>query len=555
MHKKILALILVLQILLTCWACSNNSKNPNKGTSSNKETTSSENAESIDSDPSSDEADDAVSSAPNVKGEIIGTSTVTNDSHSKKEITVIEEEIEIIPSPYDAYKLNPMKGGSDSEAIVMRDKILKADDSLNITGKIYYVSNKGDNKNDGLSPETPFKDLTAVTGNMLSEGDAVLLERGSVFRLSGSYQCKSGVTYGAYGEGNKPAVYGSTTNFAKSYYWKPSDIKNVWMINFPFNGDMGNIVFNHGEHGCEREDFIRLLEENGDFYLDSSTNTLYVYTDKGNPGTGYYSIEIGTRMILFNLPSYNANNIHIDNICFKYSGNFAIRASINAKNITITNCEIGWIGGSLQPDGLNVYGNGIEIIGGGENISIKDNWIYQIFDSAMTFQGVSKNNGSLFRSIIFANNLMEYCGMAGIEWWTITGDSEYEDQTIVEDILFEGNITRFTGYGWTKNGERGARHIQGPWGRYRFINMRNFVIKNNIFDCALGGAYSYPFNDDQAPTDDQHFMTGNTYYQIATPNNVVNRYGKGETTATNQAEYEADIKRMEKNPKLIKWLS
>ena len=108
MHKKILALILVLQILLTCWACSNNSKNPNKGTSSNKETTSSENAESIDSDPSSDEADDAVSSAPNVKGEIIGTSTVTNDSHSKKEITVIEEEIEIIPSHYDAYKLNPM---------------------------------------------------------------------------------------------------------------------------------------------------------------------------------------------------------------------------------------------------------------------------------------------------------------------------------------------------------------------------------------------------------------------------------------------------------------
>ena len=263
MHKKILALILVLQILLTCCACSNNSKNPNKGTSSNKETASSENAESFDSDSSSDEADNAVSSAPIVKGEIIGTSTVTNDSDSEKEITVTEEEIEIIPSPDDAYKLNPMKGGSDSEAMAMRDKILKADDSLNITGKIYYVSNKGDNKNDGLSPETPFKDLSAVPRNMLSEGDAVLLERGSVFRLPGSYLCTNGVTYGAYGEGNKPAVYGSVTNFAKSYYWKPSDIKNVWMINFPFNGDVGNIVFNHGEHGCEREDFIRLLEENG----------------------------------------------------------------------------------------------------------------------------------------------------------------------------------------------------------------------------------------------------------------------------------------------------
>lgn len=139
-------------------------------------------------------------------------------------------------------------------------------------------------------------------------------------------------------------------NFAKGdYFWKPIELENVWKIDYDFgdNTDIGIIVFNHGEHARDRNDAKSDLAENGDFWWDDANKALYLYCDKGNPGTSYYSIEIGPRMALFNLTTNGANNITIDNICLKYSGNFAIRASIKSSNITVTNCEIGWIGGAL----------------------------------------------------------------------------------------------------------------------------------------------------------------------------------------------------------------
>ena len=507
-------------------------------------------------DNSSMSSSEDISDSDTVSDGSRGTAYETKESSFSGQLSLSntsasETEKEIIPSADDAYKLNPMTGGADREAAALRSKILNAGDNLNITGTVYYVSSvRGNDDNDGLSPEKPFKSLGKIQSTTLNAGDGVLLERGSIFRLTGTFSCKNGVTYGAYGEGNKPAVYGSSMNFAKGYFWSPSDIKNVWKISFPFNGDVGIIVFNHGEHGSNRTDYIRLLEKNGDFYMDSTTGQLYIYCDKGNPGLKYYSIEIGTRMILFNLPSYNASDIMIDNICFKYSGNFAIRSSINAKNITVTNCEIGWIGGSLQPDGLNVYGNGIEFLGGIKDSVVKNCWIYQIFDSAITFQGRNdtKDYTTAYKNVAFSENLLEYCGMAGLEWWTST---EPNEDTVIEDISFDNNIIRFTGYGWVKGAVRGARAIQGPWSRNVFINMKNFRITDNIIDCALGGMYSFPF--DTAPDPQKHIMMNNTYYQKATPTNTLNRFGEYQY-GSGQTDFENAVHLMEKSPKLVKWL-
>ena len=48
--------------------------------------------------------------------------------------------------------------------------------------KTYYVSSiRGNDKNDGLTQETPFRTLQQLTGRELGPGDRVLLERGSVF--------------------------------------------------------------------------------------------------------------------------------------------------------------------------------------------------------------------------------------------------------------------------------------------------------------------------------------------------------------------------------------
>ena len=466
-------------------------------------------------------------------------------------------EREIIPEPDEAYKLNRMTGGADAAASELRDKILNSADNLKVTGTKYYISPNGNDSNSGLSPETPLKTLGNRINSRLKPGDAVLLERGGVFRLGSSYACVNGVSYGAYGEGNKPAVYGSVTDFADPGYWELTEIPNVWKIKYRFSSDVGIMVFNHGERAGRRMNNIRSLSENGDFVTDLTGSCLYLYYDAGSPGSENYSIEIGTRTILFNLPSYNADNITIDNICFKYSGNFAIRASINSKNITVTNCEIGWIGGALQPDGKNVYGNGIELIGGTQNAIIRNCWIYQIFDSAVTFQGYHNYSQyeMCYKNISIENNLMEYCGMSAFEWWARTGDPDgTADDTVIDNISVSGNIMRFTGYGWVKGAVRGARTVQGPWGSYIYSNMSDFVIADNIFDISLGGMYSFPFYSEPAG----HIMKNNTYYQISNLQNpyqpnVASRYGKY-MYATNQSEFELAIASMEKSPRLVKWL-
>ena len=70
------------------------------------------------------------------------------------------------------------------------------------TGTAYYVSNQGDDGNDGLSPETAWSTLDRVNQASLEYGDAVFLERGGVWRNT-TVETKEGVTYSAYGGGRK----------------------------------------------------------------------------------------------------------------------------------------------------------------------------------------------------------------------------------------------------------------------------------------------------------------------------------------------------------------
>ena len=88
----------------------------------------------------------------------------------------------------------------DALAEKRKSEILNSADDLRISGNIYYVSSLGDDANDGLTPEKAWKTLGKVSEAELSEGDGVLFRRGDTFR--GRVKTRSGVTYGAYGEGD-----------------------------------------------------------------------------------------------------------------------------------------------------------------------------------------------------------------------------------------------------------------------------------------------------------------------------------------------------------------
>ena len=63
-----------------------------------------------------------------------------------------------------------------------KNEILNSGTAVTVTGKSYYVSNEGDDNNDGLSAVTPWKTLSKVSNADLNPGDGVFFRRGDLFR-------------------------------------------------------------------------------------------------------------------------------------------------------------------------------------------------------------------------------------------------------------------------------------------------------------------------------------------------------------------------------------
>ena len=90
----------------------------------------------------------------------------------------------------------------DEIADKMRTEILSTETDVVVFGTEYYVSADGNDSADGKSPETAWKTLGKASSATLSEGDVVYFRRGDIFR--GQLVSQTGVTYSAYGEGEKP---------------------------------------------------------------------------------------------------------------------------------------------------------------------------------------------------------------------------------------------------------------------------------------------------------------------------------------------------------------
>ncbi len=98
----------------------------------------------------------------------------------------------------------------------------------------YYVSSSGNDSNAGTSESTPWKTLTKVNSFTPKPGDQILFKRGDEW--SGSITVKasgtssSRITYGAYGTGNKPKIYGSEKITGWTQY-----SGNIYKANFNTN--------------------------------------------------------------------------------------------------------------------------------------------------------------------------------------------------------------------------------------------------------------------------------------------------------------------------------
>jgi hypothetical protein len=473
--------------------------------------------------------------------------TTTTTTEKKGSVAVLKDDKPFTGNAAVLY--NKQTSSYDADAEKLRQGILNTKDTVkpSTTGKTYYISPKGDDKNAGTSKDKAWKTTAnLLQKSMFKAGDVVLFERGGVYR--GAFKMVSGVTYAAYGSGYKPTIYSGERDYADASLWKETS-KNIWKLDTGIQPDIGNIIFNHGE-ACALKMLNNKLSINYQFYHDANKNCLYLYFDKGNPGKVWDAIELATQVTMIH-GAAGTHDVTIENLCIKYSGLHGIQVGDGSYNITLRGCEIGYIGGSMSDWGR--LGNGFELIHGGHDILVEDCWVYQCYDAGLTHQA-NAPYAIVQEDIIFRNNLVEYCTY-NIEFF-----NSYKNGHITRDILYEGNALRFAGYGWgiinrIHSSDVASANFNG-WNHIEACD--NYIIKNNVFDTA----YRYLINSGYVDGKNGPTFIGNTYIQhndtksavIKTQDTEKNQT-EAETTlwATDQASMEAAVKTFDSNPASVRF--
>ena len=386
----------------------------------------------------------------------------------------------------------------------MKQNILNSKDEAIITGKKYYISEKnGDDKNSGDSPDKPLKTIAGMSRLTLRQGDGVLFERGGIYR--GTFNAVKGVTYAAYGEGPKPLLMQSKSNYASPNLWKNTEYPNVYVCTRTFN-NVGIVGFDHDLFDYSDATYNELygipmnknilgfsgvsdLKTDLQFYNDLDSKKLYIYSDKGNPGERFKSIEIGEKE---NIINGSAEDVTVDNLAFKFTGAHAIGAG-STSNRTVTNCVFSWLGGSVLSNNFNGggpinYGNAVEIYGSCDGYYVENNWMYQIYDTAITHQLNSTGN-AVQENIRYHGNLMEY-NHWGIEFYNLRGDT-YDissESKVTRNVHIAYNIMRKGGFGWgTQERYRStaARLYSGTSMAANYAELTEY----NVFDRCTGYLY------------------------------------------------------------------
>ena len=316
------------------------------------------------------------------------------------------------------------------------------------TGTAYYVSNDGNDDNDGLTPETAWQTISRLAQEaggweregVLKPGDAVFFRRGDIFRDQNFHLGTDGLTFSAYGEGEKPIFTTSSENGSGGEKWEliyeDNTGKRIWQY-YRDMSDVSRLILNDGEAittriyefydgngyiSCEATgwwqheaegvtllDTLLPLEDSmiedltiisrperfeGWDYIDCGVGPLYLRCDSGNPGELFDSIEFTEYALSPNI-YLCASNCVFDNISFRCNGKSYIQPDKwkEVQNTVIQNCEFAYGGCTVtfyreREDGalvVEVQGDGIYNIV--RNTTIRNNYFHDGAISSVTYEG------------------------------------------------------------------------------------------------------------------------------------------------------------------------
>lgn len=422
-----------------------------------------------------------------------------------------------------------------ADADTLKQSILNASTEVNVTGKSYYVSNNGDDSNDGLTQETAWATVEKVSNAKLKPGDAVLFERGGVFREYVLF-CQKGVTYSAYGEGSKPVITGSPENGADPEKWtlygETTDGGKVWLYHRNMR-DCGTLVLND-DIGARKiapywngSDFVAengqpfevltglkrdlsffspadsLLKDKvasdratiagwsigvplfGDAYCGTE-GALYFRCDSGNPGEVFDSIEFSMRpkegedALVYPLADNTLDNLTIS----AGPGCGIMHNDAIGTMCTIQNCEISFCGGGV----LFYDGQGrAEMAGDGMNIQkpcvITNNYIHHIADNGIACEYGDGGKNVLISELTISRNLFEY-NRQDLQFTSFDEDMK-ANGCVFRDILVDDNYMLYTSGGWSnylhsENGDDSPGDCIRCGDFSSPLYSENLVFRNNI---------------------------------------------------------------------------
>ncbi len=371
----------------------------------------------------------------------------------------------------------------------------------------YYISNRGNDSNDGLSSQTPWRTISKLNSVNFQPSDNILFNSGDIWtgqslKISSSGNSDNPIVYSSYGSGEKPIIDARTSlpNWKDESSWKELEIPNVWRINLNHDSRISRLWLNGLEAKMAYDFKLQSYTphklqkgDNGDgtigvcpthqFFSNKSQNYFYIYSPI-NPALYYEEILIPGSIINGKVQKTTVDIVG-DYIEFK---NLDIRGSMytsiglsGADYVLIDNCNIGkysnWSGiiGDRRTEN-DKTSDFITI----SNCVVDSDWEYNyVFYTQETPWGIAMANGANHWDV--KNNLI-------VDWWMSVDVIAKEDDCkylYIHNNEITGPRNTFSKAIQTAAG--------GDWGTSSetFVHFYNNYIHDVVFGIQVSSSNNY----------------------------------------------------------------
>lgn len=263
----------------------------------------------------------------------------------------------------------------------------------------FHVSNGGDDRRSGTSPESAWRSIPrvqqAIDRGEVRRGDAVLLHSGHRFHGQftdfSALQGEGRLTFGAYGAGERPQLVGYKV-LGDPAVWRNLG-RNRWQVqldDLATHGgnhstrdvNVGLIEVNSELHG-ERRASVDELRGEWDWHSDLDAGTLTVVCHTNPSRVGEVRVAVDGRLF------QAADDMTIQGLDLVGCGGHGIQTE-DVSGVRVQGNRIRNIGGSelttFHVPGVR-YGNGVEVWINSHDVLVEGNVIHDVYDVAVTLQG------------------------------------------------------------------------------------------------------------------------------------------------------------------------